>query len=80
MYRLTGTNPVAELRVRRVVTARVLVAYALMNDGYSEHEIGCVLGWDHSTINHYRKKMKTFMEAPGYDAERELWEEFMKAI
>lgn len=80
MSDLSGIDPAEESRRRPAVTARVFVVRVLMLEGWSINQIGNVLGWDHSTIVHYRKKFFTFMEAPGYDAERELWEQFKKTI
>lgn len=80
MAQLAGVDPVAESRCRAVVTARTLVAYKLLLDGFTEHAVGATLGWDHSTINHYRNTAPAMLKAPGYDAERELWQSFNQAI
>ena len=80
MKGLCGRDPCEETRERPVVMARVMVSHVLMVYGYSEHQIGTVLGWDHSTINHYRKKIDDIKRLPGYEAERELLEKFMKKI
>ena len=80
MLEISGHDPGEDTRRRPAVTARVFVTQVLLLEGWSEHQIGNVLGWDHSTINHYRKKFRTFMEAPGYAAERKLWNKFKTTI
>ena len=80
MLEISGADPSQERKFRPVVMARVMVAYALLLDGYTENAIGNVLGWDHSTINHYRGKMNDILSSPGYEAERELWEKFRERI
>lgn len=80
MEAIAGCDPATERRTRQAVTARTMVCYALLLKGYTEHAIGAIMGWDHSTINHYRKKMYDFLYTPGYDAERELWNKFKTAI
>ena len=80
MERVSGVNPAEESRRRAVVTARVFTAYRLLLEGFTETAVGCVLGWDHSTVHHYRRRAAAMLSAPGYDAERELWNQFNKAI
>lgn len=76
MHVVSGVDPLQETRRRPIVMARVMVANALLAEGYTENAVGSVLGWDHSTIHHYRRRMKEMLTAPGYDAERHLWERF----
>lgn len=76
MKEVSGHDPLDETRRRAVVMARMMVASALLAEGYTENAVGAVLGWDHSTIHHYRRRMKEMLTAPGYDAERNLWERF----
>ncbi len=80
MESIAGVDVRKETNRRVYVTARVMVAYALLGEGCTENVVGQMLGKNHSTINHYRNKMATFLEAPGYDAERELWGKFKEAI
>ena len=80
MEMAASCNPMEESRRRPVVTARCLLAYRLLLEGFTEHAVGAVLGWDHATINHYRRKAATMLSAPGYDAERELWHKFNETI
>ena len=76
MRRLSGADPVDESRARVVVTARTFVAYRLLLDGHTEHSVGAVLGWDHSTINRYRKVARDMLKTPGYETEQKLWKQF----
>ena len=80
MQEISGYDPAEDSRKRPVVTARIFVCYVLLLEGWSEHRIGITVGWDHSTINYYRKRMVEILTLPGFDAERELWEQFKKAI
>lgn len=80
MKDLIGVDPAAESRIRPAVTARTFVAYRLLNEGFTEHAIGATLGWDHSTIHHYRRKMEAILHSPGFRTERELWYKFNEAI
>ena len=80
MAHIAGCDPAEESRRREVVTARAFIAYRLLMEGFAEHSIGAVLGWDHSTINHYRKKAAAMLSAPGYDDERTLWMKFNQEI
>ena len=80
MKNVSGSDPSADTRKRPVVTARVMVCQVLMMEGWSENQIGIVMGWDHSTVNHYRKRFKEFMETPMFRNERALWDKFKNAI
>ena len=79
MKELSGIDPMDTSREQDVVTARMMVAVVLRNDGFTTKEIGTLLGRDHATILHYQDRwLALFM--PGWEAERELWEKFKKAI
>lgn len=80
MAQAADLDPMEETRRRPVVTARAFIAYRLLLEGFTEHAVGAVLGWDHATINHYRRKAATMLSAPGYTAERELWHKFNETI
>lgn len=80
MKEVSGHDPLDETRRRAVVMARMMVASALLAEGYTENAVGTVLGWDHSTIHHYRKRMKEVMTTPGYEAEKEILGKFKKCI
>lgn len=80
MAEIIGYDPSAESRLRPVVTARAMVCYRLLLEGFTEHAIGATLGWDHSTINHYRKKMADILHLPGYGQERDIWKTFNDSI
>lgn len=78
MKEISGVDPMANTRKREVVNARMMVAQALYDGGCIETDIATLLGKTHCSIHHYRKKMETIW-LPGYDAERELWEQFKQA-
>lgn len=77
MRELTGYDPAEESRRRWVATGRAMVAFRLLMEGGTEHAVGNALGVDHSTINHYRKKVPGWLETPGYEQEQEIWTEFI---
>lgn len=80
MISLCGQDPAEDSRRRPVVIARVFVCRVLTLEGWTEHQTGRVLGWDHSTVHYYIRRFKDIMELPGYDAERDLWKQFKQAI
>lgn len=81
MKEVSGHDPLDETRRRPVVIARTFVAYRLLLGGFSEHAVGKILGWDHSTVNHYRRRAAAFLTMPEYyQAENELWKKFNEAI
>lgn len=80
MLEVSGVDATQETRRRPVVMARVMVANALLAEGYTENAVGAVLGWDHSTVHHYRRRMSEMLTAPGYDAERIIWNNFKQRI
>ena len=80
MQETAGVDPLESSRRRPVVMARMMVANALLLDGYSLHAVGTILGMDHSTISHYKDRMGDVLKAPGYEAERSVWEQFKKKI
>ncbi len=80
MLEVSGVDAMQETRRRPVVMARVMVANALLAEGYTEHAVGAVLGWDHATIHHYRNRMEAVLTTPGYEDERDLWKRFKRSI
>lgn len=77
MRELTGYDPAEESRRRWVATGRAMVAFRLLMEGWTEHAVGNALGVDHSTINHYRKKVPGWLETHGYEQEQEIWTKFI---
>ena len=55
---VTGHSPLAESRARPIVEARIVLASLLLDRGMTECEAGRAIGWDHSTIHHYREIMR----------------------
>lgn len=51
---ITGADPLRDGRARPVVESRVLLANVLLAKGYTEHQTGDALGFDHATIHHYK--------------------------
>lgn len=77
---LSGVDPLARSRLRPCVVARTLLVRRLLDEGYTLHQIGNAIGWDHATIHFYGRRSNAFLQLPGYDAERELWTDFNNAI
>lgn len=80
MLQVSGADPMGESRRRPVVMARMMVANALLIDGYTLTAVGTILGVDHSSVSYYKDRMSEVLSAPGYEAERELWRLFVKEI
>ena len=73
---LTGADPAERSRRWVVVYSRMMVAYRLLLEGWTQHRVANQLGVDHSTINHYRQRMAIILSTPGYEGEQELWNKF----
>lgn len=79
MWQISGIDPLEKSRRRDVVTARMLIAKAMIDEGMTHSEIGELLGCDHSTVAHHAKNFNNIFSS-GWAAERELWERFKKEI
>lgn len=64
MERLTEQEITGTSRKRDVLYARVVVAYEMAKDGYSEPHIARILHRDHSTINYYKQMMSDTLAMP----------------
>lgn len=51
---VTGYAPLTPRRLRPVVEARALLACALLAQGRTLTETAALIGWEHTTIMHYR--------------------------
>lgn len=71
-----GASPLPPSRRRPAVLARMAVCDQLLKEGWSENQAGTAIGIDHSSVNHYRARMRDVKALPGYDAERELLARF----
>ena len=64
-----------------VVWVKTMVAYEMMQEGFTLAEIGRQIGRDHSTIIHYRHKMENALSLPqAYKDIIPVWEEFQKRL
>jgi hypothetical protein len=77
---LSGVDPLDRRRLRPAVVGRILLVRRLSDEGFTLHQIGNAIGWDHATIHFYRRRSDAFLSLPGYEAERDLWNDFNKAI
>ena len=55
---ITGVGPLQDTRKRTVVESRCLLVSALLKQGYTEEEVAALIGFDHSTVHHYRDMMR----------------------
>lgn len=63
------------------VIGRSFLAYKLSQEGYTEYQIGRLIGKDHSTINYLKKKAKEIIDAPQYNRDAfQIWEQFNNSI
>lgn len=63
------------------VWARTMVAYQMIQEGYSTTEIGNQMIKDHSTITHMKKKMQDALGLPqAYRDILEIWDKFQNRI
>lgn len=80
MRRVSGADAATKTRERDNVVARAMIAHVLLEMGMTTIQVGALLGKNHATISHYRNLMAAFMSSPGYTVERELWNDFSKAV
>lgn len=79
MKDMSGIDPMENTRRRDVVTARMMVAIVLLNEGCTTMDAAELLQKNHSSISLYKERIK-LLDVPGYKAEKELWEKFKKVI
>ena len=61
-------------RERQNVIVRVITANVLLRMGCTENSVGKAMRKDHSTINHYKETMNTWIKYPGfYKEEVTIW-------
>jgi hypothetical protein len=79
---VTGRTPDLFSRDRKDVWAKTMVAYRLLQEGYSLESVTRQLyRKDHSTIIHYRQKMQDALDLPqAYKDILHIWNEFQKRI
>ena len=80
MREVSGIDPLTNTRRRPFPSCRVMVASVLLEEGWTEHQVGCALNRNHSTINHYRNKMEEMFASPGYEYELLLWNKFKESL
>lgn len=71
MHELTGLDPMERSRRRDLVTARMIVAWTLYEDGATETQLADLFGIRASTIHYYRNRYLSLGD-PGWEEEREL--------
>lgn len=81
MLDITGEDCTEHTRRPTVVWARNIVAWQMIEDGFTTTSIGKRLGIDHSTVSHCKSAVKEMLEYPRY-YKRELgvFRKFRKTI
>ena len=79
---VTGRRPSLFSRDRMDVWAKTMVAYQLLQEGYSlESASRQLYRKDHSSVIHYRQKMQDALDVPqAYQDILPIWNEFQKRI
>jgi hypothetical protein len=79
---VTGRTPDIFSRDKEDVWAKTMVAYQLLEEGYSLESVARQLcRKDHSSVIHYRQKMKDALDVPqAYQDIIPIWNEFQKRI
>ena len=79
---VTGMKPNLYCRDKEHVWAKTMVAYQLLQEGYSLSSVAMMLcKRDHSSIIHYRQKMQDALDLPqAYRDIIEIWNKFQKQI
>lgn len=81
MNRIIGRNILDNRRDATLVWGRAFVIWQLFKDGFTEMQIGAMMGKDHSTIHHVKEKVKTAMKYPAaYRQEMKMWTDFQLEI
>lgn len=76
---LSGFDPLSGRRRMGDVTAKMLMIKQLYDDGWLLREMEEYMGLNHSTIIYHRKRWNG-IALPGWEDERELWNEFKKRV
>lgn len=79
---VTGRKPNLFSRDKDDVWAKTMVAYQLLEEGYSLESVARQLyRKDHSSVIHYRQKMQDALDVPqAYQDILPIWNEFQKRI
>lgn len=79
---VTGMKPNLYCRDRDHVWAKAMVAYQLLQEGYSLESVAMSLcKQNHSSIIHYRQKMQDALDVPqAYKDIIDIWNKFQKRI
>lgn len=76
MLAVSGHDPRKQSRLRPVVLARAMVSARLLSEGWTENQVGALMGREHSTVHYYRTLVRSILQVPSFRAERELLELF----
>lgn len=77
---ITGHDPLNGSRRRGVVTARILLANALLRLGWTEEDTGAAIGWNHATVHYYRQALRDAEKFGNNPALLRGWKQLLKII
>lgn len=81
MAQILGEPVQLKPRNPRFAWARKMVAYQLIREGYSTHEVGEMIGKDHSSVVAMKKKMQDALNYPqAYRDVVDIWKQFQNKI
>ena len=81
MEEVMGEKILLKCREPKYVWARTMVAYQLLQEGFSTTDAGRMVGKDHSTILNMKKNMKNALEMSfAYKDIIEIWVQFKNKV
>lgn len=81
MSDIIGIDITVKCRKKEVVWGRNMVAYQLRRDGLSLHDVGNILGLDHSTVVHCEQNVTNMLQNPlMYFEEMRIWKRFKDTL
>lgn len=81
MYAITGRDIRERTRERYVVNARNMVFLQMLEDGFTQTQVGKFIGFDHSSVFHGKEQVKLMLlYSRLYPNEMAVWDKFQKSI
>ena len=81
IVKVMGCEVITSDRKRDPVIGRTILAFALSQDGWKEHQIAERFNRDHSMVNIMKKNMREWLSEPRfYKTENDLYVKFLKEI
>lgn len=81
MREASGVEPLDGTRKRESVWARNFIAYQMYRDGFTQEDIGSVIGRDRCTVVHCLKSVDDMLDSPEmYPDEMTVWIKFKEKL